>query len=83
MSTSREHVKLSGRLSGQGLNAECIVSAIKLRLRPDGPSDFARYSVESVSKTLPEGNYELAIANGKTLLVCQHRGQWLQRRLKL
>ena len=80
MSTIREPVKFRGRLSGQGQNAECVVSAIKLTLRPDGPSDYARYSVESVSKTLPEGDYELAIANGKTLPVCQHRGQWLARR---
>jgi hypothetical protein len=80
MSTIRERVQLRGRLSGQGQNAECIVSAIKLTLQANGPSDYAKYSVESVSKTLPEGDYVLAIANGKTLPVRKHCGQWLARR---
>jgi len=76
----RVHVRRHGVLSGEGHEAECIVSAIKVTPRPDGPSVYARYSVHNVSKTLPEGDYQLFVS-GETIPVRFHGGRWLARGL--
>jgi hypothetical protein len=78
VTSTKERVELRERLSGQGHEADCIVSAIKVTL--PGPSAYAGYSVRSVSKTLPEGDYQIFLSNGETFPVRHHGGNWGVRR---
>lgn len=80
MSSTRQYVRLQGRLSGQGHEADCAVSAIKVTL-PGGPSAFAQYKVLSVSKDLPDGDYQLVLSNGEVFPMRYHGGHWLSRNL--
>jgi hypothetical protein len=80
-SSFKERVRLHGLLTGQGHEAECTVLAIKVTLRPSGPSAYARYSVQSVTKSLPEGDYKLVVSNGETIPVRYCDGHWLSHGL--
>ena len=76
MTSMKERVLLTRRFSGQGHEADCTVSATKVTL-PGGPSAYTRYSVEAGSKALPEGNYQVFLANGETSPVRRHGRDWL------
>ena len=79
--SSRERVRLSGVISGQGREAKCTVLATKVTLKLGGPIAYAGYSVESATKVLPEGNYQLAVSNGQVIPIRQQAGNWLARGL--
>jgi len=78
MGSTRERVRLHGRLSGQGHEAKCIVWATKVSL-PGGPSAFVAYEIEGRSLALPEGDYQLAVSNGAVMSARQSGGHWLAR----
>ncbi len=73
----RERVRLRGMISGHGYEVQCTVLATKVTLPPSGPVAYAGYSVEHVSKVLPEGDYQLLISNGETRRLRHQSGHWL------
>jgi hypothetical protein len=77
MASTREPVSFPGILRGGGHEANCTVRAIKVCL-PGKPSvfEYVSYSIENVSKPLPDGIYELA-AQGKTSAVRNNNGDWV------
>ena len=77
MASTREPVSFPGILRGGGHEANCTVRAIKVSL-PGMPSmfEYVDYSIENVSKPLPDNVYELS-ANGKTITVRNQNGNWL------
>lgn len=76
MTSKKEKVTLSGIIAGQGEQASCSVSAIKVT--SGGTFAYAHYSVERVSKALPPGEYQL-IVNGETTPVRYDGRHWLAR----
>jgi hypothetical protein len=76
MTSTKERVQLRGHLSGQGYEADCVVSAIKVTV-PGGPFAYAKYSVHRISKALPEGDYQLSLSTGETFPVRHRDGHWL------
>jgi hypothetical protein len=77
MASTREPVSFPGILRGGGHEANCTIRAIKVSL-PGKPSvfEYVEYSIENVSKPLPDNVYELS-ANGKTIAVRNQNGNWL------
>jgi len=77
MASKREIVRLPGILSGQGHEATCTIEAVQVTLPGGGASALARQKIVSVSKTLPEGVYQLSINGGAPSPVRYRDGQWL------
>jgi len=77
MASTREPVSFPGILRGGGHEANCTIWAINVSL-PCKPSvfEYVEYSIENVSKPLPDNVYELS-ANGKTIAVRNQNGNWL------
>ena len=77
MASTREPVSFPGILRGGGHEANCTIRAIMVSL-PGKPSvfEYVEYSIENVSKPLPDNVYELS-ANGKTIAVRNQNGNWL------
>jgi hypothetical protein len=77
MASIREHVSFPGILQGGEHDANCTVRATKVNL-PGEPSvfEYIDYSVENVSKQLPDGVYQL-LAQGKTITLRYQNGFWL------
>ena len=77
MASKRERVSFPGILRGEGHEADCMVRATKVSL-PGDPSafEYVDYSIEKVSKLLPNGLYQL-LAHGKTINVRYENGSWL------
>ena len=76
MSSIKEHVSFTGVIRGQGHEATCTVTALKVTQRGTGVHAYARYEVKAVSKALPEGDYQLAV-NGQAFPI-RHQGEyWL------
>ena len=59
MSYTREPIRMSGVMRGNGQSAKCMVSAVRVIL--DGTQLFkdCKYSVEWLSEPLLEGDYKL------------------------
>lgn len=76
MASTKELVRFAGTIRGQGREATCTVSALKVTLGGAGVSAYARYSVEAVSQLLPEGEYQLFV-NGQSFAMRHHGGHWL------
>src|SRR3984893_15014471 len=76
MASTRERVSFPGLLRGQGHEASCTVRATKVTLPGTGHFAYTQYSIENVSKTLPEGEYQLS-ANGEVSTVRHQNGHWL------
>ncbi len=76
MVSIRETVRSPGILRGEGQEATCTVSAMKVTLPGTNESGYMDYSIENVSKALPDGNYQLT-AYGETIRVRHQRGHWL------
>jgi|HubBroStandDraft_5_1064220.scaffolds.fasta_scaffold313616_2 hypothetical protein len=76
-SSKREPATLSGVIVGQGEQASCTVSAIKVT-GPGGVVAYARHKVERVSKALPAGDYQLTV-NGETTHIRYDGEHWLSR----
>ena len=70
MASTREPVSFPRILRGGGREANCTIRAIKRKLLPGKLSvfEYVDYSIENVSKALPDSVYELS-ANGR-----DHRG---------
>jgi hypothetical protein len=77
MASKREIVRLPGILSGEGHEATCIIEALQVTLPGGGTSALARQKIVSVSKTLPEGVYQLSINGGPPAPVRYRDGHWL------
>ncbi len=73
LASTKERVRLTETLRGQAQEASCTVVATKVSLPNSGMAAFANYSVESVSKPLPEGTYELFV-NGSLILLRHQNG---------
>jgi hypothetical protein len=71
-----ERISFIGLLRGDGGQAECTVSAIKVSLPGTTDYELTQYSIMRVSKPLPEGKYQLS-AHGKTIDITHHNGDWL------
>jgi hypothetical protein len=76
MVSKRESISFRGVLRGQGQEADCVVGAIAVSHPAGGPPALCRYSIVSVSKALPEGQYEL-LANGESVVLHLSNGHWL------
>jgi hypothetical protein len=72
----KERISFSGKLRGDGHEAECTVSATRVTLPGTSAVALAEYSIQKVSKTLPEGRYQL-FAHGEVINLRHHSGQWL------
>jgi hypothetical protein len=78
MASPRRMVRFPGTLHGQGEEAACTVSAMEVTNPGGGAVAYCRHSVESVSKALPDGDYQL-LANGETVPLYFSNGNWLSR----
>jgi len=76
MASTREHVTFPGVLRGQGHEATCTVSAIKVTLSGTGVAAYTQYSIERTSKTLPDGEYQLSV-NDQSIPMRYYNGNWL------
>ena len=76
MPTIKQPVSLSGIIRGQGLEATCLVSALKVTLPGANVSAHARYAIQAVSGWLPEGEYELSV-DGHSFALRHQGGNWL------
>ena len=76
MPSIRERVRFTGILRSEGQEAECTVWATKVSLPGSNAVAYAKYSIQSVSKPLPDGNYTLTV-NGEQYAVRCHNGNWL------
>jgi hypothetical protein len=76
MASTRKSVSFPGVLTGQGQQATCMVSAVEVTLGGTSESAYIDHSISSVSKMLPEGDYEL-VANGEKSRIRLKNGSWL------
>lgn len=76
MASTRKSVSFPGVLTGQGQQATCVVSALEVTLGGTNESAYIDYSISSVSKMLPDGDYEL-VANGEKSRIRLKNGSWL------
>lgn len=72
----RKVITFPGVLRGEGQESECIISATEVTLPGTSVSALANYSIQKVSKVLPEGHYQL-IAQGETINIRHSEGNWL------
>lgn len=75
MTFAQERMKMSGILRGQGLIAQCTVSATRVTLLGSGLSKNCNIAIEWVSKLLPPGDYQL-LFEGNSCAIRQSKGQW-------
>lgn len=77
MAFTREPVRMSGVLrgSGGGETAKCMVSALRVTLEGTRFFKDCQFSIEWVSRPLPEGNYRL-LFDAKTIDVCLSKRGW-------
>lgn len=76
MATQRERVSFPGFIKGGGHEANCTIHATKVTLPGTSESAYADYSIQSVSKSLPDGIYEVT-TRGETTRVRLQNGHWL------
>jgi hypothetical protein len=76
MASIKEPVFFAGTIRGQGRESPCTVSAQKVTMPGTGLFAYAHYSVRTVSRPLPEGDYELFV-NGQTVAMRHQGGNWL------
>jgi hypothetical protein len=68
MAYSRESVRMSGTLRGEGQVATCTGSATRVTLLGTRLSQDCHYSIHWISKPLPTGDYKLALeGEGRTV----------------
>ena len=77
MTYSREPVKMSGILRGQGQVAKCTGSATRVTLEGTRLSQDCQYAIDWVSKPLPDGDYKLALeGEGRTVDMHHSEDGW-------
>jgi hypothetical protein len=68
MTYTREPVRMSGTLRGQGQTSSCMVSATRVTLRGTRLTQDCQYAIDWVSIPLPGGDYKLALeGEGRTV----------------
>jgi hypothetical protein len=72
----RKRVTFSGILRSEGQEAECAILATEVTLPGSTASALCEYSVQKVTKILPEGRYQLH-ARGEIINLRHHQGHWL------
>ena len=75
MTCTREPVRISGVLNGNGLAAFCTVSAVRVALSGTRLFKNCRYSILWVAKPLPDGKYLLSV-DGDTVPMRLSSGDW-------
>ena len=75
MTYLREPIKMSGVLRGGGITTSCNVSAVRVSLEGTRLSKNCGYSIEWISKALPDGDYKLSV-DAKTIDMRYFRGGW-------
>jgi hypothetical protein len=84
MTYTREPVRMSGTLHGQGQTATCTVSATRVTLQGTRLSQDCQYAIDWVSQPLPEGDYKLALeGEGRTVDMRLSEGGWRVTVLRL
>ena len=78
MASTKQLVNFPGVLHGQGHVATCTVYATKVTQPGTSESAYTDYNIKDVSKSLPEGGYEL-LAMGENFQVRLQNGIWLSR----
>jgi hypothetical protein len=76
MVSKRESVTFQGVLRGQGHEANCTVTAVKVSLPGANEFTHTHYDITAVSKQLPEGRYELTV-HGESIPIKLENGFWL------
>jgi hypothetical protein len=76
MASQREVVSFQGILRGEGHEAGCRGTAMKVSLPGTNDFEYTRYSITSLDKPLPEGNYTLSV-HGKMIPLRYQGGHWL------
>lgn len=76
MVSMKEPVRLSGVLKGEGHEANCTVSALKVTMPGGAVSAYTRHTVTRVETALPDGRYEL-IVNGQKIFLRHDGGKWI------
>jgi hypothetical protein len=75
MATTRQRVRFTGIIRGEGHEAECAGWVLTVSLSGMPPT-YAQYSIDTVSKALPDGNYRV-FAHGASYAVRYQNGNWL------
>jgi S-adenosylhomocysteine hydrolase len=78
MASTRERVRFSGTIRGEGRMANCSVWATKVTLIGANDAAYADYSIDDVSDDLPDGDYSVT-ANGQTIPIARRNGFWVSR----
>jgi hypothetical protein len=78
MTFTREHVRMSGILRGGGRVANCMVSAMRVTLSGTRLFKDCMYSVDWVSRSLPDGDYKLSV-DGMAVYMRYSKGCWRAR----
>jgi hypothetical protein len=77
MAGTKEFVSFLAVLRGQGHEATCTLRAILVTEPGGGASELTRLQIVDVSKTLPNGDYQLTVNSGPPMAVRHSDGQWL------
>jgi len=75
MAFTREPVRMAGILRGRGETAQCMMSAMRVTLDGTRLSKDCQFSLEWISKPLPEGNYSLTF-DDRTIQLHYSKGNW-------
>ncbi len=75
MTCTREPIRMSGVLNGNGFAAFCTVSAVRVALSGTRLFKNCRYSILWVAKPLPDGKYQLVV-EGDTVQMRLSSGNW-------
>lgn len=73
--SDRQRVPFHGVIRGEGHEAECSGWCLEISLSGQPPA-YAQYKIESVDKSLPDGNY-MVFAHGAATMVRRVSGTWL------
>ena len=66
MSYTREPIRMTGILRGSGETSNCMVSALRVTLQGTRLFKDCQYSIEWLSRSLPNGDYSLSF-DGKII----------------
>jgi hypothetical protein len=77
MTSPRKRIQFSEILRGEGHEATCTGHVTVVKSRVTGDLAYTGYSIENVSKALPDGIYELTAANGETIRFRHQGKEWL------
>ena len=75
MAFTRDPIRMSGILRGSGETAQCMMTALRVTLAGTRLSKYCQFSIEWISKPLPDGNYSLTF-DDKTIQMCYSQGRW-------